>query len=88
MTEQDKLMAFGSWLTTRSQTLQAELFATATNGKQPDAAVRVKAGHVEAMAHVLASFRSLYQNDLAKWTEEYLGVTPKQEEEESDNGSD
>lgn len=86
MSEQDKLMAFGTWLTTRKLHVASELYSLSLNTKIPVSAVRIKAGHLEALSHVLDAFTSLYRGDLNKFSVEYLGGTPEEEEEkESDN---
>lgn len=81
MSEQDKLMAFGTWLTTRKLTIASELYSLSLNTKIPVAAVRIKAGHLEALSHVLDAFTDLYKGDLNKFNTNYLGGTPEEEED-------
>jgi hypothetical protein len=81
MSEQDKLLAFGSWLSIRKLHVAQELFSVCLNTKLPPSALRIKAGHLEALQHVLDAFTELYNGDLNKFTAQYLGGTPEEEEE-------
>ena len=81
MSDHDKMMAFGHWLTERRAQLQAELAMTCVNKLQPEAAIRVKAGHLESTVFILDAFRELYEGDLTKFMEERLGQKPEAEEE-------
>jgi hypothetical protein len=83
MTDQDKMMAFGSWLNSRIQQLQLELYALSVNSKVPVDSIRVKAGHMEAFGHVLAAFKDLYHGDINKFMQEYLGQQPEEDDKES-----
>jgi hypothetical protein len=85
MSDLDKMMAFGSWLSARAQQLQLELYSLSVNSKVPVDAIRVKAGHIEATGHVLAAFKDLYNGDINKFMEEYLGQRPE-EDKESEGG--
>lgn len=85
MSELDKMMAFGSWLTQRHQQFQAELCSLAIDRTKPIDALRIKAGHLEATTQILKAFTELYRGDLGKFLEEYLGQAPEAEEE-STNG--
>lgn len=85
MTDNDKLMAFGTWLELRLRTLQAELFSLGINAQQPPARIRVKAGQLEAMAHVTRAFKDLYQGELKTFKEEYLDIKPEQDEDEKES---
>lgn len=86
MSELDKMMAFGHWLSERRGQLNMELIQMSTQAKYSEAAVRVKAGHVEAFSMVYAAFKDLYDNDLNQFMKEYLGQELK-DEEESDGHS-
>ncbi len=87
MSDHDKMMAFGNWLTQRGTQLQNELFSLSINVKAPVDAMRIKAGHFEATAHILAAFKDLYNGDLNKFMEEYLGQEPEEEDDkESTHG--
>lgn len=81
MSDHDKMMAFGIWLTERKAVLQAELCALAIDRTKPVDAIRIKAGHVENLAFVLERFTELYRGDLNKFREAYLGQSPESEEE-------
>lgn len=83
MSELDKMMAFGHWLTARQVDHGAQLVALSINAKVPVDALRVKAGHLEATTHILAAFKELYNGDLNKFKQEYLGEQPEEEEKES-----
>lgn len=86
MSELDKMMAFGHWLSERRTQLNVELIQMSTQAKYSEAALRVKAGHVEAFGMVFLAFKDLYDGDLNKFMKEYLGREPE-EEEESDGSS-
>lgn len=79
MSDLDKMMAFGNWLTQRGNQMSAELFALSVNTKVPVDALRIKAGHVEATGHILAAFKDLYNGDINKFMQEYLGQVPEEE---------
>ena len=81
MSDLDKMVVFGRWLTERGIMLQRDLYSLSVNAKAPIDAIRVKAGHVECTAHILAAFKDLYNGDLNKFTQEYLGETPEEEKE-------
>lgn len=84
MSEQDKLYAFGVWITTRKAQLQAELNALSIDHKSPPARLRIKAGHLEATTHILEAYTELYRGDLAKFRSEYLGGQPEEDKESDD----
>lgn len=85
MSEHDKMMAFGSWLSTRKASVASELYQLSINASQPVDKIRVKAGHLEALQHVLEAFTDLYKGDLNKFMQEYLGQAPEEEEESNDD---
>lgn len=80
MSELDKMMAFGSWLTQRQLQFQAELCSLAIDRTKPIDAVRIKAGHFEATTQILKAFTELYNGDIGKFLQEYLGQEPEAEE--------
>ena len=80
MSDHDKMMAFGHWLTLKKSQLHDELFQTSVNAQRPPAAIRVKAGHIEAYNQVLEVFTELYKGDVNKFMESYLGRAPDKEE--------
>lgn len=80
MSDNDKLMAFGSWLTTRRLQLTGELYALAINREAPLDSLRIKAGQMEAYTQVLESFTELYRGDLSNFMRERLGQKPEEEE--------
>ncbi len=82
MSENDKLIAFGSWLTAKRVQHSAELYSLSINIKAPIDALRVKAGHVEATQHILDAFTELYKGDLNQFMREYLGQAPEGEDKE------
>ncbi len=84
MSDIDKMMAFGSWLASRQTQLGAELFATSVNPKATVDQVRIKAGHLEATAHIFEAFKDLYNGDLNKFLHEYLGQEPEEDKESND----
>lgn len=75
------MMAFGAWLASRREQVRVELFVTSINSKQSPAAIRVKAGHVEALSHVLEAFTELYKGDVKAFRVQYLGEEETKEEE-------
>ncbi len=87
MSDTDKMMAFGSWLTRRKLDLINELAQMSVNCKLPEGAIRVKGGAVEAVQHVLEAFTDLYKGDLNKFMVTYLGQAPEEEEESTDGST-
>lgn len=87
MSDLDKMMAFGAWLTSRKVQIQSELYALTVSARQSEASIRVKAGHLEAIIHTLEAFSSLYHGDLSKFREEYLGDKPEEEDGHSNSPS-
>jgi hypothetical protein len=87
MSDNDKMMAFGSWLATRKLQHTAELYALSINVKAPIDAVRVKAGHVEATAMILEAFKDLYHGSLDKFMKDYLGQQSDEEKESNEDGT-
>lgn len=87
MSDLDKMMAFGHWLSERRVYLTAELCSLAADRTKPVDAIRLKAGHLENMELVLRAFKDLYNGDLNKFLEEYLGRTPEPEESDGDSSS-
>ncbi len=85
MSDHDKMMAFGHWLTLRKDTILTELVQLSVNANHAEAKIRVKAGHLEGMQHVLEAFMDLYKHDVGRFNAMYLGVP--EEEEESDGVS-
>jgi len=83
MSDTDKMMAFGSWLSTKRLQLTAELYSLSVNTKAPIDAVRLKAGHIEATQQILEAFTKLYRGDLNKFEVDYLGKDPEKEDKES-----
>jgi hypothetical protein len=89
MSEHDKMMAFGHWLTNRVEQQRIELFSLSINRKAPIDAIRIKAGHIEDSVAILSVFTELYKGDLNKFNVDYLGAKPeKEEEKESADGPD
>jgi hypothetical protein len=83
MSELDKLMAFGSWLQSKKIQHGAELYSLSVNTRCPLDAIRLKAGHLEATQHILDAFASLYNGDINKFMQEYLGQASEEEDKES-----
>lgn len=81
MSDLDKMMAFGHWLSLRKEQLNSELIQISTNATHSEAKIRVKAGHLESVTHVLEAFSDLYRDDLGKFKVQYLGHQPESEEE-------
>lgn len=81
MSDHDKMVAFGTWLGSRRIQLRDELYLLTVNANRPEAALRVKAGQIEAMDHIFGAFRELYNGDLNKFNESYLGVKPEDDKE-------
>ncbi len=78
MSDLDKMMAFGSWLTSKRLQLLTELFSLSINRDAPVDSIRIKAGHIECITQVLGVFKELYDGDLNKFMEEYLGQKPEE----------
>lgn len=79
------MMAFCHWLDQRRLQFQAELCALSLDRTKPVDAIRIKAGHLECSQLVIQAFAELYNGDLTKFMQDYLGQAP--EEEESDGPS-
>jgi hypothetical protein len=88
MSELDKMMAFGNWLTSRKAQHQAELFSLSINRDAPVDSIRIKAGHIESLTHVLEAFTDLYNGDLGKFMTEYLGQKPDDDDEDKESKAD
>lgn len=86
MSDLDKMMAFGHWLTMRREQLNQELLQMTVSIKHSEAAIRVKAGHIESTTHILDVFKELYNGQLNKFKTSYLGHP--EEEEDSDGHSE
>lgn len=84
MSDADKMMAFGTWLTTRKAQHTAELFSLSLNTKAPVDALRIKAGHVEAFSVVLDAFTELYRGDVTKFNEAYLDIPIDEEDDDKE----
>lgn len=89
MSDLDKMMAFGSWLTAKKLQHGAELYSLSVNVKAPVDSLRIKAGHLEATQHILDAFTELYNGDLNKFMQEYLGQKSEEEDdkESKEDGS-
>lgn len=85
MSDHDKMMAFGHWLELQRQQLHSELFATAVSRNHPEATIRVKAGHLEAVTQIMGVFKELYDQDLNKFMVNHLGQEPDKEESDGDS---
>lgn len=81
MSDYDKMQAFGSWLTSRKVVLTGELYALSVNREAPLDAIRIKAGHVEAMSSALDAFTELYHGELQTFMKDRLGVEATEEDE-------
>jgi hypothetical protein len=81
MSDHDKMLAFGSWLTSKRLQLLSELYSLSINRDSPVDAIRIKAGHIECITQVLEVFKELYNGDLNKFMEEYLGQKPEEEDD-------
>lgn len=79
MSDHDKMMAFGHWLTERRAQFAAELSALGIDRTKPIDAIRIKAGHLECMQLTLQAFTELYNGDLEKFMQNYLGKQPENE---------
>lgn len=82
MSENNKLMAFGSWLSAKKIQHSNELYSLTLNTKVPVDAIRLKAGHLEATQMILEAFTLLYKDPLNKFMVEYMGSKPTEEDEE------
>lgn len=76
MSDHDKMVAFGRWLISMQAKYSSELFDLSINRATPPAAIRIKAGHVEASGFILNAFRELYNGELDQFLKERLGIDP------------
>ena len=86
MSEHDKMMAFGHWLTLKHEQEIRELAALAVDRSKPIDAIRIKAGHVESSQFILQAFTDLYKGDLAAFKTNWLKQEPEPEEESKTDG--
>jgi hypothetical protein len=86
MSDHDKMMAFGHWLSLKHDQEVRELSALAADRSKPIDAIRIKAGHVESSMFILQAFTDLYKEDLGKFNEKWLGKPPDAEEEPTTDG--
>ncbi len=86
MSDHDKMMAFGHWLASKRAQHTAELYSLSINRTAPIDSLRIKAGHIEATQHILEAFTSLYNGDINKFNEDYLGKKPEEDDKESKDG--
>lgn len=84
MSDYDKMVAFGRYLTEGTIKYRAELMNLCQDVTKPIDAIRLKAGHTEAYAEILSVFSELYEGDLEKFKESYLeGYKEEKEKDES-----
>jgi hypothetical protein len=86
MSELDRMMAYGRWLTERKETFKAQLCALGVDRTKDIDSIRIKAGHLEATTLALEAFTFLYKTDVTKFAEAYLGQEPEEEDKESTDG--
>lgn len=82
MSENEKLAAFGSWLTALKIQKGNELYMMSVSARHSEASIRVKAGQLEATQFILDAFTELYSEPLQKFMEERMGAKKEGEEEE------
>lgn len=84
MSDYDKMVAFGRYLTETLIRRRDELMSNCSNIERPVDAIRLKYGHVEAYTEILNVFSELYEGDLEKFKESYFdGYKEEKEENES-----
>lgn len=76
MSQEDKLAAFGQWLTERTVQHEAMLYSTCANIKTPVDGIRMKYGQLEALKSCLQAFTVLFQKDLEVFRKEYMEGEP------------
>jgi hypothetical protein len=76
MSQEDKLAAFGQWLTERTVQHEAMLYSTCANVKMPVDGIRMKYGQLEALKTCLQAFTVLFQKDLEVFRKEYMEGEP------------
>lgn len=85
MSDHDKMMAFGNWLTSKVEAHKLELFSLSINDKIPESHIRRKAGHLESATFILGAFRELYNGELRKFERDYLGIAHEIEEDDKES---
>ena len=84
MSDYDKMVAFGRYLTETLIRRRDELMSNCSNIERPIDAIRLKYGHVEAYTEILNVFSELYEGDLEKFKESYFdGYKEEKEKDES-----
>lgn len=85
MSENDKMIIFGQYLTEMAVRNKAMLFSTCQNVQQPIDAIRLKYGHLECSTEILAAFTLLYNGDVNDFKKAYIEEDEKEKKE--DDGS-
>src|ERR1700761_1979773 len=71
MSQEDKLAAFGQWLTERTIQYEAMLFSACANTKMPVDGVRLQYGKLEALKYCLQAFSVLFNKDIQAFNAEF-----------------
>jgi hypothetical protein len=84
MSDFDKMVAFGKYLTQGLIKYRDQLMSECSNIDRPIDAIRLKYGHVEAYTEILNVFTELYEGDIEKFKESYIdGYKEEKELDES-----
>jgi hypothetical protein len=86
MSDFDKMVIFGKYLTEGLIKNRDQLMSTCAQVNNTSDAIRLKYGHVEAYTEILNVFTELYEGDLEKFKEAY--IEGYKEEKEKDDTND
>lgn len=83
MSDYDRMVLFGQWLTERAVAHRAMLIQMCSNVNTPVEQIRLKYGHLEAFQEALNAFTELYKStDVDEFKKEYLDDTSKEQDNE------
>lgn len=72
MSDNDKLAAFGQWLTERTIQHEAMLYSACGGCKNPESLIRMKYGQLEALKTCLQAFTLLFEKDIENFRKEFM----------------
>ncbi len=87
MSDYDKMVIFGKFLTERAVILEAQLYSMCQDVKQPIDAVRLKYGHLENTKDILIAFAELYNGDINQFKKHHMSDDEEGENEDGNNES-
>jgi hypothetical protein len=84
MSDFDKMVAFGQYLTEGVVKYRSQLMSECANVTRSIDAIRLRSGHVEAYVEILNAFTDLYEGDIEKFKKSYFeGYKEEKEKDES-----